>query len=653
MPPSSGPLRVAIVGAGPAGLYAASSLLTLSRTWPAPLGVPPVKAAAVTAAARAAATPAARPRATTAVVATPQLPPPLGAAVAIDIFEAAAVPFGLIRSGVAPDHGSVKRVAITFDAAVLGHPAVRLFANTPVSAGGGEGGGAGGEGGKAAADGSVPLPVLQSAYHAVIVAVGGGGGVVPELPGAHLRGVVPALDYVGWLNGHPSATVTAAAGEGASRAQTVKTLPPGGLSRNTPVASTVVLGAGNVALDVARSLVTAPAGLAAATDAAAGAVGVLASWEAAAAASATRRVVTIAARRGPAQAAWTPKELRELLGGASPVEGGGKWTVDVERDAVVLDDVDAAAVAKTRPARRSIEALQAAADASVAPREVDGGGDGGGGSDGGGDDGGGGGSSGALREVRLRFCLRPMAFLPSYTDDTRVGAVRFERVTLSGPVGSRTGIPTGEMVTLPADLVITATGYAGCPLVGDGSAAGGLPRNPATGGVAHMGGRVLAAAANSGGSDVTAAAAATVPGLYVAGWAKRGPSGIIATNKWDAEETAAAVMADWATGLLHRRAAAGAAAGATAVDDDPAAGAVAAAAAAGRQVVDAAGWGRIDAAERAAGVAAGKAEGVREKVVATPALLALARGEGATAAAAAALAAADRRRGAADRRRGG
>lgn len=652
MPPSSGPLRVAIVGAGPAGLYAASSLLTLSRTGSSPLGVPSVKAAAVTATARAAATPAAPLQATTAVAATPLLPPPPGAAVAIDIYEAAAVPFGLIRSGVAPDHGSVKRVATTFDAAVLGHPAVRLFANTPVSAGGGDGGGAGGEGGEAAADGSVPLPALQSAYHAVIVAAGGGGGVVPDLPGAHLRGVVPALDYVGWLNGHPSATATATAGEGVSRAHTVKTLPPGGLSRSTPVTSTVVLGAGNVALDVARSLVTAPAGLAAATDAAAGAVGVLASWEAAAAASATRRVVTIAARRGPAQAAWTPKELRELLGGASPVEGGGEWAVDVERDAVVLDDVDAAAVAKTRPARRSIEALQAAADASVARREVDSSG-GGGGGDGGGGVGGGGGSSGALREVRLRFCLRPMAFLPSDTDDTRVGAVRFERVTLSGPAGSRTGTPTGEAVTLPADLVITATGYAGCPLVGDGGVAGGLPRDPATGGVAHMGGRVLAAAADSGGSGVTAAAAATVPGLYVAGWAKRGPSGIIATNKWDAEETAAAVVADWATGLLRSRAAAGAAAAATALDDDPAAGAVAAAAAAGRQVVDAAGWARIDAAERAAGAAAGKAEGVREKVVATPALLALARGESATAAAAVAVAAADRRRGAADRRRGG
>ncbi|KAK1870011.1 hypothetical protein I4F81_012475 [Pyropia yezoensis] len=623
-PPPPGPLRVAIIGAGPAGLYTASSLLTHFRSrLPSPGAA---AAAAAAAAARTVADPAASPRAAASArgrgdVASPPSaatnthaapPPPPAAPLAIDIYEAAAVPFGLIRSGVAPDHGSVKRVATTLDETVLRNPAVRLFANTPVSAEGGEE-----EEGEARGPvgSSVPLPALRSAYHAVVVAAGGGGGVVPPLPGAHLRGVLPALEYVGWLNGHSPATATAAGGAAAA-----KTLPPGGLSPDTPVASAVVLGAGNVALDVARSLVTAPSGLAAATDAAAGAVGVLAAWEAAAAASSTRRrVVTLVARRGPAQAAWTPKELRELLGGTSPVEGGGRWAVSVEPEEVALDAVDAASVAKTRPARRCIEALQAAAAAaSSAPRGVDGG-------DGGDGVGGGAPSGAALREARLRFCLRPEAFLPSPTDGTRVGAVRFARVALGGPAGGRTGTPTGETVTLPADMVVTATGYAGCPLAGD---AGGLPRDSATGGVAHMGGRVVAA-----DSDRSADGAAPVAGLYVAGWAKRGPSGIIATNKWDAEETAAAVAADWAAGRLHRPAA---------DNGDPTVEGAMATAISSRQVVDAAGWARVDAAERAAGAAAGKAEGVREKVVALPALLALARGE---AARTAAVAAAERRRG--------
>ncbi len=244
-----------------------------------------------------------------------------------------------------------------------------------------------------------------------------------------------------------------------------------------------MIGNGNVALDVARMLVLAPAELAP-TDTADHALEVLA-------ASRVREVVVVG-RRGPAQAAFTNPELLELgeLADADVIVD----PAELER-ALAVADPDAEA---NITARRNVEILRSYAERPPAGR---------------------------AKRIVLRFLLSPAAFLPD--EHGRLGAVELIRNELvAAPEGGLRAEPTDGRETIAAGLAFRAIGYRGIPLPG-------VPFDERSGIIPNHAGRVLDSA---GGSPL--------PGEYVVGWIKRGPSGVIGTNKKDAQETVDAILAD-------------------------------------------------------------------------------------------------------------
>jgi ferredoxin--NADP+ reductase len=419
-------LRVAVVGSGPAGVYAAAAL---------------VKAGGVT----------------------------------VDVLDRLPAPYGLVRYGVAPDHVKMKSV----DAAlrkVLEEPAVRFLGNVEVGT-------------------DLTLDELHRFYDAVVFATGAAVDRRLDVPGEDLAGSFSATDFVAWYSGHPDAELD----RFALRARHV-----------------VVVGVGNVAVDVARVL-TKSAAVLSRTDVPGHVLDVLA-------ASAVTDV-TMLGRRGPAQARFTTKELRELgeLAGAD---------ILVDPADLELTPAEKAEVDADRTLRANLEVLT-----GWAAREP----------------------QGHPRRLRLRFWLRPSAVL----GDSVVTGFRAERTSLAG--GRLTG--TGEMLDLPAEMVLRSVGYRVVPPAG-------LPLDLQTGTVPHDAGRVLRAGV-------------PVPGVYVAGWLKRGPTGIIGTNKPDATETVRSLIADTTPRAPER---------------DPGA-VLAELVARGVSPVEWSGWEAIDAAEQALGAA--------------------------------------------------
>ncbi len=439
--------RVAIVGAGPAGYYAAEHLL-LSNS--------PV--------------------------------------IEVDMFERLPTPWGLLRAGVAPDHVKIKSVSAQF-AEIADHPRYRFFGNVEFGR-------------------DVSRDALLSRYDAVLYAVGARAERRLAILGEDLPGSLAASDFVGWYNGHPD----------------MATLTPD-LSGDRAV----VIGNGNVAIDVARMLLQGSDALRT-TD--------IADHALAALASSRIRDVTILGRRGPAQAAFTTPELRELV--SIP-----NLTVEVLSLANAAPEVTDPA--EDRRAQRNLAVLEQAA--RRAP-------------------------SGDRRRLRLGFLRSPIALNGrGKVEEVEVGVNRLE--LHDGEIRS---VDTGEREALAADLVIRAVGYRGCALpdVAFDARSGTIP---------NIGGAVVA-----GDRE------------YVAGWIKRGPSGIIGTNRGDAMETVERLLADLAT-------ASPAAASADEILDwlgetCP-------------YVVDQAGWIRIDRCERMAGAAADRP---RVKLVSIDAMLAAAKG---------------------------
>ncbi|MEW2623692.1 FAD-dependent oxidoreductase [Streptomyces sp. NPDC048106] len=354
--------------------------------------------------------------------------------VRVDVLDRLPCPYGLVRYGVAPDHEKIKSLQSGLRT-VLEHERVRFLGGVRV----------GGPGG-------VPVKVLRGLYHAVVYCVGAATDRRLGIPGEELPGCWSATEFVAWYSAHPDAA-------------------DAGYLRG--VRSAVVIGAGNVAVDVTRMLMRGAAELRP-TDMPQAALDTLT-------ASGVEEVRMVA-RRGPAQARFTTKELREL--GTLP---GVRVTVDPGD--VALDP----AAPETLPAvqRRNLEVLRGWAGEPPA-------------------------ESG--RHIGLRFFLRPVELL---ADGDRVGAVRFERTAPDGH-GGVTG--TGRYEELPAQLVLRSVGYRGVPLEG-------LPFDEPSGTVPHAAGRVVRDGAAS-------------PGEYVAGWFKRGPSGVIGTNRPCAKETVAALLAD-------------------------------------------------------------------------------------------------------------
>jgi ferredoxin--NADP+ reductase len=390
------PIRIAVVGSGPAGFYAAGHLLK---------------------------DPAER--------------------IEVDMLERLPTPWGLVRSGVAPDHPKIKSVTRVYEKTAA-HPRFRYFGNITF-----------GE--------HVSREDLLERYHAIVYATGSPSDRPLGIPGEELRGSHAATEFVGWYNGHPDHTDLEVDLLSAERA--------------------VVIGNGNVAVDVARMLVLAPAELAP-TDTADHALEVLA-------ASQVSEVVVVG-RRGPAQAAFTNPELLELgeLADADVIVDPD----ELER-ALAVHDVEAEDDAT---ARRNVEILRGYAARPPA---------------------------GHRKRVVLRFLLSPVALLPD--EHGRLGAVEFARNELvPGSGGSLRAQPTEERETIVAGLAFRAIGYRGIPLPG-------VPFDERSAVIPNAAGRVL----DTKDGD-------PLPGEYVVGWIKRGPSGVIGTNKRDAQETVDAMLAD-------------------------------------------------------------------------------------------------------------
>jgi ferredoxin--NADP+ reductase len=369
-------LRVAVIGSGPAGIYACETLVKAGAT--------------------------------------------------VDVFDALPAPYGLVRYGVAPDHLKIKSVARTL-CRVLESPGVRFIGNVAYGT-------------------DLRLDELRRCYDATVFATGSPHDRRLGIAGEDLPGSVAAADVVNWYSALPGATAS-------------------GLDA-TDVA---IIGAGNVALDVARILAKGAAALDF-TDMPDDVLETLGK------AGATD--IHIVARRGPAQAKFTLVELREM--GELP-----DADVVVDPADLQLDDASREAMAARRTTRTMVELFEKWSRQPL---------------------------TGKPRRVHFHFLAKPVALIGS----DRVQTLQVERQQLDGSGGVR-GL--GELQVIPAQLVVRSIGYRGRPIPG-------LPFDESAGTVPNEAGRV------------------DHDGNYVAGWIKRGPTGVIGTNRSDAAETVATLLSD-------------------------------------------------------------------------------------------------------------
>lgn len=392
------PLRVAIVGSGPAAFYAADHLQKQSDV-----------------------------------------------ACRIDMYDKLPTPYGLVRGGVAPDHQKIKSVTKVYDK-IASHPSFRFFGNVEI--------------GK-----DVRHDELLQYYHAVIYAVGAQSdrrmGVAGEdLPGSHA-----ATEFVAWYNGHPEYVHC---------------------KFDLTQESAAVVGNGNVAMDVARILASSYDELAK-TD--------IADYALDALKHSQIKTIYVLGRRGPAQAAFTNAEIKEL-GEMAHAD------IIVSPEDAQLDELSKEFLIKNPDAgvQRNVEVLH-----EFSKRQP----------------------TGKPKRIIMKFLVSP---------DALIGKERVESVILRHNVlkpsddGSLRPKSTDRTETIPAGLVFRSIGYKGTPLTG-------LPFDEKNGTVPNDHGRVLSEGR-------------TLPGVYVAGWIKRGPSGVIGTNKPDAVETVNKLIEDMKSGIV-------------------------------------------------------------------------------------------------------
>jgi ferredoxin--NADP+ reductase len=390
------PLRIAIIGAGPAGFYAAEALLKKSDL-----------------------------------------------NLTIDFFNRFPTPFGLVRDGVSPDHQSIKSVIRVFDK-ILADPRVRFFGNVTYGT-------------------DIHHDELKQFYDQIIYAYGAQADRRMGIPGEDLPNSYPATAFVGWYNGHPDYC----------------TLPI-----DLSCERAIVVGNGNVAMDVARMLVLSPDVLMK-TDIADHALEKLRE-------SKVREVVVLG-RRGPAQAAFKNPEIREL----GKLEG-----VDVIVDPrdLELDPISKATIEQDRSAKVNLDILR-----EYAART----------------------EHNAPRRIVMRFLVSPVEILG---EDGRITAVKIEHNELVPDArGVLQAKGTGTFETIEAGMVLRSIGYRSVPVEG-------VPFNFKTHTINNVAGRVVQPETGE-----------AVPGEYVVGWAKRGPSGLIGNNKPDSAATVESMLADLET----------------------------------------------------------------------------------------------------------
>jgi len=406
----------------------------------------------------------------------------LGPSATVEMIDCLPTPFGLVRTGVAPDHPEVKSVQKDFEK-VAEDPRFRFYGNVRVGQ-------------------DVGMAELRGFYDVVVLAYGASEDRTLGIPGENtLEGVVSARTFVNWYNGHPEY----------AQDEKLTTMLSDILSQ--PGVQAAVLGQGNVALDCARVLAKQPADLAS-SDICEHALEVLRQSQ--------LTTMSVVGRRGHGQAAFTIKEVREL----SRIPGA-TLVVHPEEVARGLTPFTVAELAQSRPRKRLADLVASLPAPSAAAAAAAGG--------------------GAGRTVVLRFLLLPKALLPDPARPHRVGAIVLERARLQqegGEGGRVVAVGTGEMIELPCNLVLRSIGYKSQPLEG-------VPFDRKKAVVPNRQGRVLVEAAPAAGALAAAVGVGEVlPGMYCTGWVKRGPTGIINTNIYDARETVASIVEDAGRGKL-------------------------------------------------------------------------------------------------------
>jgi ferredoxin--NADP+ reductase len=366
----------------------------------------------------------------------------------VDLFDRLPTPYGLVRGGVAPDHPKIKAVTRVYER-TAGLEGFRFFGNVEIGR-------------------DLTVEEMERHYHAIIYTFGAEADRELGIPGEDLAVVHPASDLVGWYNAHPDFADREFDFDRARRA--------------------VVIGNGNVALDVARMLALDDAELRH-TDIADHSIDVLD--------SSTIEEIVVIGRRGPAQAAFTNPEVIEL-GELEEAE------VVTRPDEVELDPVSQAWIESDeadKTARVNVETVQGYAERSPGSKP---------------------------KTISLRFLLSPVEI----HGDERVEGILLGRNELVEEDGALRARDTGEREELACELVFRSVGYRGAPLAG-------VPFDSNSGTIPNLAGRVLE------GSDGPRRV-----GHYTAGWIKRGPSGVIGTNKKCATETVEQLLEDVTDGTL-------------------------------------------------------------------------------------------------------
>ncbi len=398
------PLRVAIIGAGPAGFYTAEHLFKQKDI-----------------------------------------------VVEIDMFDRLPTPFGLVRAGVAPDHQKIKSVTKVFDRTAK-KPGFRFFGNVEL--------------GK-----DIFVADLRAYYHQIVYTTGAQTDRALNIPGADLANHHPATEFVAWYNGHPDFR---------------------DYEFDLTQERVAVIGVGNVAIDVARILSRTPEELAE-TD--------IADYALEALAQSNVKEVYVIGRRGPAQAAFTTPEIKEMgnLADADVTVPPDEAELDALSDKALMDSAD-------RGTARKVEIIQSYAGNP---------------------------GTGKSRKLIFRFLVSPVEFYGNDAD--QVSGMRLVHNELyATDAGTLRPRATERFEDIEVGLVFRSIGYRGVPLPD-------VPFNDSWGVILNATGRVIDAETKQ-----------PVPGQYTAGWIKRGPSGVIGTNKPDALETVDLMLADWRNGrILH------------------------------------------------------------------------------------------------------
>jgi ferredoxin--NADP+ reductase len=383
-------IHVAIVGAGPSGFYAAEALLRS--------GLP----------------------------------------IRVDMIERLPTPFGLVRSGVAPDHPKLKEAILVYDR-IARAAGFTFLGNVSVGR-------------------DVSVAELRSTHHAVVFACGAETDRQMDIPGEDLPGSHTATEFVGWFNGHPD-----------YRDRTFD------LSRE----SVAIIGQGNVAADVCRILAK-PVTELRTTDIAEHALDALAESRV--------KEIHVIGRRGPAQAKFTTKELRELgeIADCATLVDPGELVLNAESETELAHRSNI-----NGPGNLSLFRAFASRKAEL-----------------------------GRRTIWFHFHLSPAAL----TGDDHVKKIILTCNRLVGAPFAQVAQPTEEQIELSCGLVFRSIGYRGVPIPG-------LPFDESRGKVPHARGRVMDGAK-------------TLEGLYVTGWLKRGPTGIIGTNRADSVETVQSLLAE-------------------------------------------------------------------------------------------------------------